>query len=65
MTHLSRDKAATKMGHPIVVAWSDLGHSAMAIPVGATGSKVRFACYPGTICPAITTFTVDKLMIAV
>ena len=28
MTHLSRDKTATKMGHPIVAAWSDVGHSA-------------------------------------
>ena len=43
MTHLSRDKAATKMGHPIMVAWSDLGHPATTTPVGATGNKVRFA----------------------
>jgi hypothetical protein len=40
MTHLSRDKTAPKMGHPVVVAssdlatypvvmaWSDVGHSA-------------------------------------
>jgi hypothetical protein len=27
MTHLSRDKTATKMGHPIVVTWLDVGHA--------------------------------------
>jgi hypothetical protein len=26
MTHLSRDKTAPKMGHPIVVVRSDVGH---------------------------------------
>ena len=28
MTHLSDDKAVAKMGHPIVVVLSDMGHPA-------------------------------------
>jgi hypothetical protein len=46
MTHLSRDKTATKMGHPIVVAWSDVGHRAkrkkqQQIPFGDDNKKSR------------------------
>jgi hypothetical protein len=37
MTHLSRDETATKMGHPIVVAWSDVGYPANSrSPYGMT-----------------------------
>ena len=47
MTHLSRDKTATKMGHPIVVAWFDVGlpakgkATAKADPCGMTTRKAE------------------------
>jgi hypothetical protein len=37
MTHLSRDKTAPKMGHPVLAAWSDVRHSAMGRRSGWKG----------------------------
>jgi hypothetical protein len=30
MTHLIDDKTVAKMGHPVVVVWSDVGHPSVS-----------------------------------
>jgi hypothetical protein len=37
MTHLSEDKTVAKMGHPVVVVRSDVGHPSLGHPFACIG----------------------------
>jgi hypothetical protein len=45
MTHLSDDKTFAKMGHPVVVVRSDVGHPPLILPAESAFDAKVSCCY--------------------